>query len=86
MGEDAPKVYAWINHAIATDNRAGINHSVAADLGSIANDCAEFSKARRNVAIGCYDRDFAVIELYVGENHARAQMCVMTNESNHRRN
>ena len=80
MGEDAAKVYAWINHAIAADDRAGIDHCVAADLRSIANDCAEFSEAGRNVAIGCYDRDFGVIELYVGENHARAQMCVVTND------
>ena len=65
MGENTAKVYAWINHAIATDNRAGIDHCVAADLRSIANDCAEFSEARRNVAIGCYDRNFRVVELYV---------------------
>ena len=31
------------------------------------------------MAIGCYDRDFGVIELYVGKNHACAQMCVVTN-------
>jgi len=68
-----------INHAIATDNRAGIDHCVAADLRSIANDCAEFSEARRNVAIGCYHRDFRVIEFNVGENNACAQMCVVTN-------
>src|SRR5882757_9784858 len=39
----------------------------------------KISEARRNVAIGSYDRDFGVIELYVGENHACAQMCVVTN-------
>ena len=77
-GQNTAKIYAGINHAIAADNRAGIDHCVAADLRSIANDRAEFSEARRNVAIGALHRDFAVIELYVGENHARAQMRVMT--------
>jgi len=64
--ENTAEVYAGINHAIAADNRAGIDHCVAADLCAIANDCAEFSEASRNVAIGCYDRDFGVIKLYVG--------------------
>lgn len=80
VGEDTAKVYAGINHAIAADNRTGIDHCVAPDLRSIANDCAEFSEACRNVAIGCYDRDFGVIQLYIGENHARAQMRVMSND------
>src|SRR6266513_1620201 len=74
------KVYAGINHAIATDDRAGIDHCVATDFRSIANDCAEFSETCWNVAVGCYDGDFAVIKFYVGENHARAQMRVMTND------
>ena len=46
-------------------------------------ECARIvaeAESRWNVAIGCYDRDFAVVELYVGENHARAQMRVMAND------
>ena len=65
MGENAAKVYTGVNHAIAADDRAGINHGVATDFRVIANNRAEFSETRRNVAIGCYHRDFAVIELYV---------------------
>ena len=78
--ENTAKIYARINHAIAADDRAGIDHCVAADLRSIADDRAEFSQAGRNVAIGCYDRDFGVIELHVRENHARAEMRVMTKD------
>ena len=43
MRQDAAEIYARVNHAIAADNRAGIDHRIAADLGSIADDCAEFS-------------------------------------------
>jgi len=43
IGQDAAEIYARVNHAIAADNRAGIDHRVAADLGSIADNCAEFS-------------------------------------------
>jgi hypothetical protein len=40
--QDAAEIYAGVNHAIVADNRAGIDHRVAADLGSIADDYAEF--------------------------------------------
>ncbi len=43
MQQDAAEIYARVNHAIAADNRAGIDHRVATDLGSVADDCAEFS-------------------------------------------
>ena len=41
--QETAEIYAWVNHAIAADNRAGIDHRIAADLGSVADDCAEFS-------------------------------------------
>ena len=41
--QKAAKIYAGINHAIASDNRAGIDDRIAADLSSVADDCAEFS-------------------------------------------
>ena len=41
--QEAAEIYAGVNHAIAADNRAGIDYRVAADLDSIADDCAEFS-------------------------------------------
>src|SRR5262245_35247372 len=63
--QDAPEIYAGVDHAITTDNRAGIDYRIAADLGSIADDCTEFSQARRNVAIRRGHRDFTVIEFYV---------------------
>src|SRR5436190_1310265 len=63
--ENPAKIYAGINHAIAADDRTGVDHCVATNFRVIANDCAEFPEACRNVAIGCYDRDFAVIQLYV---------------------
>src|SRR4030095_6539664 len=78
--KNTAKIHTWINHAIAADDGTGIDHCVATDLCSIANDRAEFSEACRNVAIRCYNRDFDVIELYVGENHAGAQMRVMADD------
>jgi putative endonuclease len=41
--QDAAEIYARVNHAIAADNRPGIDHRIAADLCSVADDCAEFS-------------------------------------------
>src|SRR5947199_2885048 len=43
--ENTAKVYAGINHAIAADHRARIDHCVATDLRTIANNRAEFSEA-----------------------------------------
>ena len=41
--QEAAEIYAGINHAIASDNRAGIDDRIAADLGSVADDCTKFS-------------------------------------------
>ena len=41
--QKASEIYAGINHAIAADNRAGIDDRIAPDLGSVADNCAEFS-------------------------------------------
>jgi hypothetical protein len=41
--QKAAEIYAGINHAIATDNRTGIDDRIATDLGSVTDDCAEFS-------------------------------------------
>ena len=40
--QEASEIYGGINHAIAADNRPGIDHRIAADLGSVTDDCAEF--------------------------------------------
>jgi hypothetical protein len=39
----AAEVYAGINHAIAANDRAWVDHSVAANLCTVADDRAEFS-------------------------------------------
>ena len=41
--KEATEIYAGVNHAIAADNRTGIDDRIAADLSSVADDCAEFS-------------------------------------------
>ena len=41
--QKAAKIYTRVNHAIAADNRAGIDDRIAAYLGSVTDDCAEFS-------------------------------------------
>ena len=41
--KEATEIYAGVNHAIAADNRTGIDDRIAADLGSVADNCAEFS-------------------------------------------
>src|SRR4249919_2006776 len=78
--QDAAEIYAGINHAIASDNRAGIDDRIAADLGSVADDCAEFSQAGGNVAIWRAHHDFSMIEFHVRENHARAKVCVVSED------
>jgi hypothetical protein len=72
--EDAAEIYAGVNHAIAADNRAGIDYRVAADLGSIADDCAEFSQAGGNLAVRYAQSNFGVIEFDVRENYACAKV------------
>ena len=42
--ENAAKVYAWINHAVAADDRTGVDHRVTTDFGAIADDRSEFSE------------------------------------------
>src|SRR5438874_7294422 len=63
--ENATKVYARIYHAVAADYGAGVDDRVAADFRPIADNRPEFSQARRNIAVGCDYRDFAVIELHI---------------------
>jgi hypothetical protein len=41
--QDAAEVHGRINHAVASDHRTWIDHSIATDLRPIANDRAEFS-------------------------------------------
>ena len=41
--QDAAEIDAGVNHAIATNNCAGVDHRIAADLGSVADNCTEFS-------------------------------------------
>jgi len=80
VGENTAKVYAGVIMQSRPYDRAGIDHCVTTDFRAIANDRAEFSEACWNVSIGRYDRDFAVIELYVGKDHAGAQMRVMADD------
>src|SRR5436309_13364805 len=70
--QNSTKVHRRINHAVASNHRTWIDHSIAADFGPVTDDRPEFSETGWNLAVWRDHRDFAVIELYVGENHARA--------------
>src|SRR5206468_9882199 len=63
--QDAAEIYAWINHAIAPQDRTRINDCVATNFCSIPDNRAEFCEPGGDIAIGCHDSDFAVIELHV---------------------
>ena len=41
--EYAAKIYAWIDHAVASDHRTWIDDSIATDFCAISNNRAEFS-------------------------------------------
>ena len=49
--QDAPKIRAWINKTIATQNRTRINHRVTSNLRPVADNRAEFRQARRDISI-----------------------------------
>src|SRR2546430_3014559 len=78
MRQDAAEIYAWVNHAIGSQDRARINDRVATNLCSVTDYRAEFCQPGGDIAIGCHDSDFAMIELHVRENHASAEMGVVT--------
>src|SRR5207244_12170773 len=70
--QNSTKVHRRINHAVASNHRTWIDHSIAADFGPVTDHRPEFSETGWNLAVWGDHRDFAVIELYVGENHPRA--------------
>src|SRR5947207_5809297 len=80
VGQNAAKIHARINHAIVAQDRARVNYGVAANLRSIADDRAEFCQSGCDIAVGCNDGNIAMIEFYVRENHACAEMSVVSKD------
>ena len=77
IAELAPKIRARINDAILSQHRPRVDHRVAPDLRPISDHRAKFRKPRGDLAIRRADMNLAMIELYVGQNHARAKMRAM---------
>ncbi len=56
-------------------NRAGIDHGIATNFGSIADNRAEFREAGCDVAFACVaTSDFTTVEFHVRQDHARAEV------------
>src|SRR5262249_26859332 len=74
FGQHTAEIHVWVNETIASDNGSGIDHRVAADLGSVADDCAELRESSRDVAFFGCDCDLAVVEFHIRQNHAGAEV------------
>jgi len=74
----------WDRDRVAADDRAGIQHAVAADVAAIANDRAELPQARVDV-VAVFDGDIALIDLTF-ERIVPAPRCALNPRMNRRRN
>src|SRR5262245_16683683 len=72
--QNAAEIYVWINKTIAPDDRAGINHRVATNLSPVADNRTKLFKSRSNVSLFRRNRDLAVIEFHVRQDHACAEV------------
>ena len=63
--QQTAEIYTGLNHAISADDRTGVDDRIAANLGSLADDRAEFFQASGDTAVGCDYRDLAMIEFHV---------------------
>lgn len=73
--EDPAPVRAGIENAVPTEETAGTQHTVAADLRPVADDGAELPQARVEHFPGRgRDRDMAAVEPHIRANDARPQM------------
>src|SRR4051812_15262259 len=70
--EDAAPVAAGINQRVATDDAAGVQDAVAADLGEIAEQGAEFAEAGVEGFAVELDFDVAGEGFEIREHHAGA--------------
>ena len=78
--QHAAKIRPRINNAIAPNNGTGIEDRVASDFGTISDYRTKFSQASRNHSVGCEDGNLRVIEFDVGEDGARAEVRLVTED------
>ncbi len=65
---------AGIDYAVASDEGPRAENAVAADLGVVADESAEFSEAGGDGALGCVDGHWCLVEAHIRENDARAEV------------
>jgi len=81
---DAAPENVRVEHCVAPNDRAGIQHAVAADVAAVANDRPELAQACVNV-VAILDRDIAFSSIWHRQNHTRAKVALKP-EWNHRHN
>src|SRR5882672_8086117 len=79
-GEDATPVDARVDDRVATNDAAGVEHGIAADLAVIADERAELSQAGVDAPAVHFDADIALDDLHVGQHHARAEVRFVTED------
>ena len=59
-----------VDHAVTPDEGTGAENAVAADLGMVADEGAEFAQTGGDRALGCVDGHGRLVEAHIRENDA----------------